>query len=48
MLILTVAYLEQLKAGKDPIFNLEEHPEIISSVDHEIWLPKPAVEGTSA
>lgn len=44
----TVDYLEQVKAGKEPVFNPEEHPEIIYGVDHEIWLPKPMVEGASA
>lgn len=44
----TVDYLEQVKAGKEPVFNPEEHPEIIHGVDHEIWLPKPVVEGAAA
>jgi hypothetical protein len=41
-------YLQQFKVGKDLVFNPEEHPEIIRSIDHEIWLSKLAVEGASA
>jgi AGCS family alanine or glycine:cation symporter len=46
----TVDYLQQVKAGKEPVFNPEEHPEIVHGVDHGIWAPtKPAaVEGASA
>lgn len=44
----TVDYLEQVKAGKEPVFNPEEHPEIVQGVDHGIWQSKPAVEGAAA
>jgi AGCS family alanine or glycine:cation symporter len=44
----TVDYLQQVKAGKEPVFNPEEHPEIVHGVDHGIWAPKPAVEGAPA
>lgn len=46
----TVDYLQQVKAGKEPVFNPEEHPQIVHGVDHGIWAPtKPAaVEGASA
>lgn len=44
----TVDYLQQVKAGKEPVFNPEDHPEIVHGVDHKIWLPKSAVEGASS
>ena len=44
----TVDYLEQVKAGKEPVFNPQEHPEMVHGVDHEIWQSKPAVEGAAA
>lgn len=36
----SVDYLRQLKEGRQPVFNPEQHPEIARGVDREIWLPR--------
>ena len=36
---LTVDYLQQVKAGKQPTFNPDQFPEIVKGIDREIWLP---------
>lgn len=36
----SVDYLRQLKEGRQPVFNPEQHPEIARGVDQEIWLPR--------
>lgn len=38
--LLTKDYIKQLKEGRDPIFDVSEHPELAEGVDAEIWSEK--------
>ncbi len=39
---LTVDYLQQIREGKQPTFNPDQHPDIVRGIDREIWLPQQA------
>ena len=37
VVILTRDYLSQRKAGVEPRFHIDKHPDIAPGVNHEIW-----------
>jgi len=37
---LTIDYLKQVREGKQPVFDPNEHPELVRGLDREIWLSK--------
>ncbi|WP_189436928.1 alanine/glycine:cation symporter family protein [Pseudovibrio japonicus] len=40
VVLITKDYVKQLKEGREPLFDLSEHPELADGVDAEIWSEK--------